>query len=67
MSIYSTGLGADERSVVRRKVACQMLDVGVTRLYELIAAGELETYKEGAARKITTQSLGDTWGAGWDG
>jgi excisionase family DNA binding protein len=34
-----------------------MLDCGTTRLYELIRAGELETYRDGASRKITTASL----------
>jgi excisionase family DNA binding protein len=59
MTIHIAGLGADERLVVRPKIACQMLDIGVTRLYELIAAGELETFKDGAARKITTASIHD--------
>jgi hypothetical protein len=57
MSIHSIGLDAAERLVVRPKVACQMLDIGVTRLYELIASGELETFKDGTARKITTSSI----------
>lgn len=43
--------------VVRPKTACQMLAIGVTRLYELVAAGELESFKDGAARKITTRSI----------
>jgi Helix-turn-helix domain len=57
MSIHSTGLGDDERLVVRPKLACLMLDVGVTRLYELIKAGELESFKDGGARKITMRSI----------
>jgi excisionase family DNA binding protein len=34
-----------------------MLDVGNTRFYELIAAGELESYKDGKSRKITVASI----------
>jgi hypothetical protein len=34
-----------------------MLDCGNTRLYELIAARELETFKDGKSRKITVASL----------
>jgi excisionase family DNA binding protein len=50
-------LGDGEALVVRPKIACQMLAVGVTRLYELIDAGELESYKDGASRKITVRSI----------
>jgi hypothetical protein len=34
-----------------------VLDCGVTRVYELIKSGELESYKEGTSRKITTRSI----------
>jgi excisionase family DNA binding protein len=34
-----------------------MLGCGNTRGYELIAAGELESYKDGASRKITVASI----------
>jgi hypothetical protein len=34
-----------------------MLDCGNTRLYELIAAQALETYKDGKSRKITVASI----------
>jgi hypothetical protein len=57
MSIHSTGLGDGEPLVVRPKVACQMLAIGITRLYELISSGQLETFKDGTARKITTRSI----------
>lgn len=33
------------------------LRVGTTKLYELIAAGELETFKIGRATRITTNSI----------
>ena len=42
---------------VKPRVAGDMLDVGVTRLYELIEAGELTSYKDGRSRKITTDSI----------
>jgi len=57
MSIHSTALGDDERLVVRPKVACVMLAIGVTRLYELIDKDELESYLDGSARKITVASI----------
>jgi len=37
--------------------AFQMLGVGNTYGYELIAAGELETYKDGRLRRITVRSI----------
>lgn len=36
-----------------------MIGVGRTKLYELIAAGEVETVKLGKATRITTASLHD--------
>lgn len=43
--------------VVKPKVAWKMLACSNTRGYELLAAGELETYKEGRSRKITVASI----------
>jgi excisionase family DNA binding protein len=43
--------------VVRPKVAWEMLGCGNTRGYELLAAGELESYKDGRSRKITVASI----------
>jgi hypothetical protein len=57
MSIHSTVLGEDEPLVVSPRRARRMLDCGNTRLYELIAARELETYKDGKSRKITVRSI----------
>lgn len=34
-----------------------LLDCGNTRLYELLAAGELQGFKDGTSRKITTESI----------
>ncbi|MBL9070666.1 MAG: helix-turn-helix domain-containing protein [Sphingopyxis sp.] len=36
-----------------------MIGVGRTKLYELIAAGEVETVKLGKSTRITTSSLHD--------
>jgi hypothetical protein len=41
----------------RPKVAFKLLGVGNTHGYELINAGELETYREGRARLITVRSV----------
>ena len=56
MSIGSTGLSDWEfgRLLVKPKEACRLL---ATRLYELIAAGELEAFLDGRSRKITTSSI----------
>jgi excisionase family DNA binding protein len=59
MSIGSTGLSDWEfgRLLVKPKEACRLLACGNTRLYELIAAGELEAFLDGRSRKITTASI----------
>jgi excisionase family DNA binding protein len=57
MSIHSTATGADELLVVSPRRARRMLDCGNTRLYELIAARELESFKDGRSRKITVASI----------
>ncbi|WP_188063824.1 helix-turn-helix domain-containing protein [Sphingobium sp. KCTC 72723] len=44
---------------VRVNEAASMIGVGRTKLYELIAAGEVETVKLGKATRITTASLHD--------
>jgi len=51
------GLPAVMPLVVKPKAACQMLSSGLTRLYELIAAGELTSYTDGRSRLITTDSI----------
>jgi excisionase family DNA binding protein len=37
--------------------ACELLSVGLTRLYELMNKGELESFHIGRARRITTASI----------
>ena len=39
--------------------ACQMLGIGRTRLYELLAKDELRSYCDGKSRKITVDSIHD--------
>jgi len=69
MSIHSTGLGRGERKQRRSRVgdfeplavapkqACRLLGIGNTRLYQLIAANEVESYLDGRARRITMRSI----------
>ena len=57
MSIQSTGLGHDEALVVSPRRARRMLDCGNTRLYELISARKVESFKDGKSRKITVASI----------
>ena len=42
---------------IRVNDAARMIGVGRTKLYELIASGEIETVKLGKATRITTASL----------
>jgi excisionase family DNA binding protein len=51
-------IGADlEPLAVSPRQACVLLGIGNTRLYELIGDGELVSYLEGRARRITMQSI----------
>jgi len=53
-----TSVSSDhERLLVRPRRACHLLDCGPTRLYELIGDGELESFLDGASRKITVESI----------
>lgn len=51
------GHQSGEPICVRVNDAARMIGVGRTKLYELIACGELETVKLGKATRITTASL----------
>ena len=57
MSICSTGLGNLEPLIVKPRQACQMLSCGRKRLYQLLAEGTLESFKDGRSRKITVSSI----------
>ena len=43
--------------VVKPKEARRMLSCSQTRLYELMAAGELESFSDGRSRKIVVASI----------
>jgi excisionase family DNA binding protein len=57
MSICSTGIGELGPLVVKPKVAWKLLACSNTRGYELIASGELESFRDGRSRKITVESI----------
>jgi len=46
-----------EPLVVKPREARQLLAVGNTYLYELISAGELDSFRDGRSRKITIESI----------
>jgi len=43
--------------VVKPKIAWRMLNCSNTRGYELLAAGELDSFRDGRSRKITVDSI----------
>jgi hypothetical protein len=43
--------------VVKPDIAWKLLACGRTRGYELLAAGEFESFKDGRSRKITVASI----------
>jgi hypothetical protein len=65
MSVPSTNVAHETHSadanpdllLVKPRAACRMLACGNTRLYELLAAGELESFLDGRSRKITVASI----------
>jgi hypothetical protein len=56
-SKFGESTGDLERLVVRPRRACHLLDCGITRLYELLRDGELESFLDGRSRKITVDSI----------
>jgi hypothetical protein len=57
MSICSTGLGHLGPLVVKPRDARQMLSCSHKKLYELLAKGEIQSFKDGASRKIVVESI----------
>jgi hypothetical protein len=49
--------GDFEPLAVSPSQACLLLNIGNTRLYQLLGAGELISYNEGRARRITMASI----------
>lgn len=54
-----TALQSSEPICVRVNDAARLIGVGRTKLYELIAAGEVDTVKFGKATRVLTGSLHD--------
>ena len=52
-----TGRESLEPLAVTPRQACTLLSIGNTRLYELIGTGQLDSYLEGRARRITMESI----------
>jgi excisionase family DNA binding protein len=52
-----TGRKSLEPLAVTPRQACTLLSIGNTRLYELIGTGQLDSYLEGRARRITMESI----------
>ena len=46
-----------ERVLVKPRDACRMLACGRKRVYQLLADGHLESFKDGRSRKITVASI----------
>jgi hypothetical protein len=61
LPIHSTDLDDTEQLglmlALSPKKAALALDCGITRIYELINSGELDSYLDGHARRITVESL----------
>ena len=57
MSKRIIDLGEPGPLVVKPRVAWKMLSCSNTRGYELLAAGELQSFRDGRSRKITVQSI----------
>ncbi|MCK1668676.1 helix-turn-helix domain-containing protein [Bradyrhizobium sp. 153] len=51
-----SGVPFEERSF-GVKAACKLLDIKESFYFELIAAGEIDTYKSGRSRKITGRAI----------
>src|SRR4029079_18125103 len=45
--------------LVKPREACALLRCGNTKLYALLAAGELQFFRDGASRQIVVQSIHD--------
>src|SRR5262249_58755683 len=64
MSQMSTGLSRQERPslsvtplAVPPREASRLLSIGMSRLYQLMRTGELESYRDGRSRRITMASI----------
>jgi excisionase family DNA binding protein len=46
-----------EPLAIRPREACRMLSIGLTRLYELLNEGELDSFLVGRSRRVTVASI----------
>jgi hypothetical protein len=53
----STTLVDSDPLVVSPKRGCQMLDCSMTRFYELLNSGQIQSYREGKSRKAIVASI----------
>jgi len=56
-TMQATDLGDVEPFVVRPNTVMRLLDCSRAVLYQMINTGEVESYLDGAARKITVKSI----------
>jgi excisionase family DNA binding protein len=57
MSSLHPGVTGRNPLAVTPRQTCMLLSIGNTHLYELIRTGELDSYLEGRARRITMESI----------
>jgi excisionase family DNA binding protein len=53
------GAGAQGRLLVSPEIASDLLCIGRTKLYELLASGEIESVRLGSCRRIPMRALED--------
>jgi len=56
-SPHAQAPAASAAIAVPPREACDLLSVSMSRLYALLRAGELDSYEEGRARRITVASI----------
>jgi len=57
--VTSSGAGAGGRLLVTPEIASDLLCIGRTKLYELLASGDIESVRLGSCRRIPMQALED--------
>jgi excisionase family DNA binding protein len=57
MSQTSTGIGHQEAIAVAPREAGRLLSLCLTEVYERMRSGELESYRDGRARRIPMESI----------
>ena len=57
MAIHSTGMGDLGPLVVKPREARLMLSCSHKKLYQLLASGELQSFRMGSSRKVVVDSI----------